>query len=173
MSKDYIEKLHQSSAPVVYLINDMSGFYANPDSVTEFSQRQGTSIRINDALVLPGCLPPEVRVTHMGASRIEFQYLSSPCTAVLIGTSEPLLDNDGPILYRTLRNGTSLKYQLTVLSKTTATSQVSTQVKEVILNDVGVDNALLIADPRHSCYRFARVNDELSSEVGSLSRNRE
>lgn len=81
MAADYVHKISQSSSPVIFTVDDLTGGYSSTASIKKFTGYAGRLIRIDDVLLDPNCeATPRIDLRRIAPAELSIRsMIASQC----------------------------------------------------------------------------------------------
>jgi hypothetical protein len=152
MAADYAHKIDRSTAPNLYVLDDMSGGFSSPESIRKFTGYRGQLVRINDLVSQDECdTQPQAIIRRSSTDRLQVSLeVGSPCAGHSFLSSRMRAPIGNEELTRTIGH-TTVIYKGVPAATTHFLAAAGSLSVEII--NAPASSALLIADPKSNVYR--------------------
>lgn len=169
---DYIHKIADSQAPVIFIADDASGGYSSTDSVARFAGYRGAIVRINNLAWSSGChFTPSITAMRMAGSGIEISSnTNSACATQEFLGAFPPWDRSGRLTREIDKIGIRMVYRVPTQAMEDGPSALSVSI-------TGIPRGAMIFVPDFTTRTYREIGiasstrQTLPLEPGSLPGN--
>jgi hypothetical protein len=156
MAADYLQKLSSATASTVYVVDDVSGSFSSPESVSKFAGYRGQLVRVNDITFQQNCaIHTKVDIQKVTSDRIKVtSTIDSPCAAHAFLFGRPDYPTGSQEFSRSTAGAKIIYHGVPV---ETVQLSLGPSRSSLELIDVAVPSLLLVADFESKAYREIRL----------------